>query len=241
MKRLLAMGDIHGRFDRFQEVWEAVQFRPQEDEIVFLGDYTDRGKQNAPMMKWVMAHEGQPGMTFLRGNHEAMYADGAAQTESDLGGAMTYDMSACSAQLFWEDNGGYETYGEIQAQEDPLAFHRAWLAAIRRMPLFCRKEWQGKTYFFSHASIDPQIPLDEQKTDDLLWSRVLAAKPELYTGDAVLVMGHTPVQLIGYPPVPQILCRQHVILMDTGSFLKKGRVSCMDLLTHTIWQSHDGA
>ena len=31
MKRLLAMGDIHGMFDRFLEVWDAVQFRPDED------------------------------------------------------------------------------------------------------------------------------------------------------------------------------------------------------------------
>ena len=57
-KRLLAVGDIHGRFDRFQEVWEAVRFRLGEDEVVFLGDYTDRGRQNVPMMKWVMAHQG---------------------------------------------------------------------------------------------------------------------------------------------------------------------------------------
>lgn len=236
-KRLLAVGDIHGRFDRFQEVWEAVRFRPGEDEVVFLGDYTDRGRQNVPMMKWVMAHQGQPGMTFLRGNHDAMYLDAAAQTESDLGGAITYDISACDAQMLWRGNGGEETYLEIQELEDPLAFHRAWLAAIRQMPLSCQKEWRGQTYFFSHGSIDPHAPLTRQQKDDLLWSRVLAVQPEQYEGEAVLVMGHTPVQLIGYPPVPQILDGCHVILMDTGSFLPKGRVSCMELATYAIWQS----
>lgn len=91
MKRLLAMGDIHGMFDRFLEVWDAVQFRPDEDEIVFLGDYTDRGHQNAAMMKWVMAHEGEPGMVFLRGNHEAMCADGAGHAATLLEGDFMSD------------------------------------------------------------------------------------------------------------------------------------------------------
>lgn len=91
MKRLLAMGDIHGMFDRFLEVWDAVQFRPDKDEIVFLGDYTDRGHQNAAMMKWVMAHEGEPGMVFLRGNHEAMCADGAGHAATLLEGDFMSD------------------------------------------------------------------------------------------------------------------------------------------------------
>ena len=146
MKRLLAMGDIHGMFDRFLEVWDAVQFRPDEDEIVFLGDYTDRGHQNAAMMKWVMAHEGEPGMVFLRGNHEAMCADGAGHAATLLEGDFMFD------------------------------YH---------------------------------------------------------------ILGHTPVQLLGKPPVPQVLAEGHVILLDTGSFFSEGRISCMDLLTHEVWQSRN--
>ncbi len=47
------------------------------------------------------------------------------------------------------------------------------------------------------------------------------------------------MQLLGKPPVPQVLADGHVILMDTGSFLSEGRISCMDLLTHEVWQSRD--
>ena len=203
MKRLLAMGDIHGMFDRFLEVWDAVQFRPDEDEIVFLGDYTDRGHQNAAMMKWVMVHEGEPGMVFLRGNHEAMCADGAGHAatllEEDF--MSDYHPDRALAYQLWLNNGGYETFSEIEASDDPLALHRAWQAAIRRMPL--------------------------------------AEEPERYHGEAIIILGHTPVQLLGKPPVPQVLADGHVILMDTGSFFSEGRISCMDLLTHEVWQSRD--
>lgn len=241
MKRLLAMGDIHGMFDRFLEVWDAVQFRPDEDEIVFLGDYTDRGHQNAAMMKWVMAHEGEPGMVFLRGNHEAMCADGAGHAATLLEGDFMsdYHPDRALAYQLWLNNGGYETFSEIEASDAPLALHRAWQAAIRKMPLCCTKEWQGQRYFFTHGSIDPDCPLNEQEKDTLLWSRTLAEEPERYHGEAIIILGHTPVQLLGKPPVPQVLADGHVILMDTGSFLSEGRISCMDLLTHEVWQSRD--
>lgn len=62
---------------------------------------------------------------------------------------------------------------------------------------------------------------------------------EGFHGEAIIILGHTPVQLLGKPPVPQVLADGHVILMDTGSFLSEGRISCMDLLTHEVWQSRD--
>ncbi|WP_303165257.1 hypothetical protein [Mitsuokella multacida] len=51
------------------------------------------------------------------------------------------------------------------------------------------------------------------------------------TGDEALT-GHG-----GYPW--HVLADGHVILTDTGSFLSEGRISCMDLLTHEVWQSRD--
>lgn len=241
VKRLLAIGDIHGMFDRFLEVLEVVRFRPEEDEMIFLGDYTDRGHQNVAMMRWVMAHQGEPGMTFLRGNHEAMYADGAGHAATLLEGDFLsdYDPDRALAYQLWFNNGGYETFCELEACDEPLALHRSWRAAIQRMPLSCTKEWQGQRYFFTHGSIDPNRPLDEQEKETLLWSRTLAENPDLYHGEAVIVLGHTPVQLLGKPPVPQVLHDGHIILMDTGSFLHDGRISCMNLLTHEVWQSRD--
>lgn len=38
---IIAIGDIHGRFDKLQEL---LALLPEEGELVFLGDYVDRGQ-----------------------------------------------------------------------------------------------------------------------------------------------------------------------------------------------------
>ena len=41
--RLLVIGDIHGKWERFKSVYDKVGFNAEKDLIVFLGDYLDRG------------------------------------------------------------------------------------------------------------------------------------------------------------------------------------------------------
>ena len=38
-KRILAVGDIHGMYEKLIALMEQVQFKPEEDLLVFLGDY----------------------------------------------------------------------------------------------------------------------------------------------------------------------------------------------------------
>ncbi len=71
--RLLVFGDIHGKWNRFVEVYRKVGFNSETDMMVFLGDYLDRGEQPVSVMEWVMEHFGQRHMIFLRGNHEQMF------------------------------------------------------------------------------------------------------------------------------------------------------------------------
>ena len=42
-KRILAIGDIHGEWDKFLSVYDKIAFNPPEDLLVFVGDYVDRG------------------------------------------------------------------------------------------------------------------------------------------------------------------------------------------------------
>ena len=54
--RLLVFGDIHSKWDRFQETYRRVDFDPEHDKMVFLGDYLDRGENPVAVMEWVLAH-----------------------------------------------------------------------------------------------------------------------------------------------------------------------------------------
>ncbi|WP_303815771.1 metallophosphoesterase [Selenomonas ruminantium] len=68
IERLLVFGDIHGNWERFMDVYQKVNVNPENDLVVFLGDYLDRGKNPVPVMDWVLEHFGTKNMIFLRGN-----------------------------------------------------------------------------------------------------------------------------------------------------------------------------
>ncbi|MGH7360465.1 MAG: metallophosphoesterase family protein, partial [Candidatus Methylomirabilales bacterium] len=93
---LYVIGDIHGCLTPLQRLLDKVGPGPG-DEVVFIGDYIDRGPQSREVVELV---RGLPGRTtFLVGNHEKMLLDYLEGKEQDL-------------YLF---NGGEETlqsYGE---------------------------------------------------------------------------------------------------------------------------------
>ena len=45
------------------------------------------------------------------------------------------------------------------------------------------------------------------------------------------------MQALGYEAKPQWLQNGRLVLMDTGSYLEAGRISCADLLSGEIYQS----
>jgi len=118
-----------------------------------------------------------------------------------------------------------------------------WLRLIAKLPLCTEIVVNDQTYWFMHANCNPDVPLAEQDDVDLLWRRTLAERPELHHGEQIIVLGHTPVQALGYEAKPQWLQKDRLVLMDTGSYLepvgpfKAGKISCADLLSGEIYQS----
>ena len=78
--------------------------------------------------------------------------------------------------------------------------------------------------------------MEQQRSKRLLWSRKLAKWPGLHQGEQIIVLGHTPLQALYLGSRPKQIGK--VVLMDTGSYLEKGHVSCVDLLSGQIWQSN---
>ena len=72
-RRVLAIGDIHGNLARLHSLFHRMDYRAEEDLLIFLGDYIDRGEQSAECLKFVMElSEKSPHVITLTGNHEAM-------------------------------------------------------------------------------------------------------------------------------------------------------------------------
>ena len=52
-KRILAMGDIHGMYEKLVSLMELMQFNPDDDMLIFLGDYIDRGPDSVRCLQYV--------------------------------------------------------------------------------------------------------------------------------------------------------------------------------------------
>src|SRR5882672_2644520 len=90
---IYAVGDIHGHAEILDDLLEqierdAARYAGRPIEVVFVGDYVDRGPDSrgviARLRNW------QPGfaLTFLLGNHEQLLAQVIMNPELEYGGDM---------------------------------------------------------------------------------------------------------------------------------------------------------
>ena len=234
IRRLLVFGDIHGMWYKFKNVYSKVQFDPETDMIVFLGDYLDRGSQPVPVMEWVLSHYGNKNMIFLRGNHEQMFYEAMTthMTKDNIA-----EVLEKSPKGVWYRNGGRETLMGLKESGKVEKLTSEWLKLIEKLPCYHEVETNGKKYWFVHGDCTPDVPLKAQNPEQLLWERKLVLYPRRHKGEQVIVVGHTPVQAIGFRPYPQWLQDDKLVLMDTGSFMNNGRISCADLISKKVYQS----
>ena len=219
-RRILAIGDIHGHFEKFHSAYAKMHFEPADDLLVFLGDYIDRGPSARRTLEFVMKLAVEKNVVLLRGNHEQMMLDyffGGATGES------------------WLMNGGKETMAELLAweKESPGAVARV-LAFLRGLPLSHSIEQDGQRYFFAHAGVRPGIALEKQRAEDLLWIREEFYRH--YASDAIVVAGHTPTLFLDAKAKP-LFINKRIILVDTGSYFPDGHISIVDVLSRRFWQN----
>lgn len=215
------IGDIHGcsdLLDRLLDTIEAdrVQRGWTQTDLVFVGDYVDRGPASATVLTRLMTLQGEAPdrVHCLRGNHEQMMLDFLADPETN--------------GPLWLMNGGRETlisFGvtpplRLQTPEALEALHKsamqvipadvlAWLSTL---PF----HWQSGDVVAVHAGLDPAGDLTSQTGHDMLWGP--PGFPGTPRSDGLWVVhGHR----ITVPPVIE----NGRITTDTGAFAR-GELSC---------------
>ncbi len=196
-----AIGDLHGRVDEFERALSLIeQDGGPEAEIVFLGDYVDRGPDSRGVLDRLIAGRdaGKRWITLL-GNHDRMFA--WFMKDHPLN-----DMRL-PIELHWlhERLGGMETLASYGIDVSPrhrlyqvhtdarAVIPREHLEFLRSLPVL----HQTKALLFVHAGLRPGIPLEQQTEDDCLWIR------EEFLDDArshpwLVVHGHTPVKRVAH-------------------------------------------
>ncbi len=209
-KRMYAIGDIHGRADLLLElhqmILEDVKGYGGQKQILYLGDYIDRGLQSKQVIETLLETP-LPGFdaVFLKGNHEQAMLDFIEFPEATAG---------------WLTFGGRETlasYGinvaymprmkdicNLAAELDDILpdDHRAFLEDGLL-------SWRAGDYYFVHAGVRPGVALEDQHFEDQLWIRDDFIDSRADHG-AVVVHGHTIS--------PEPVVRENRIGLDTGAF-----------------------
>lgn len=229
--RVLAIGDVHGMYEKLIKLMDKIRFNPDEDLLIFLGDYIDRGPDPGRCLQYIFALQQQyPDVVFcLMGNHEVMMSSYFMQKRGN------YNNLIVDYAGSWLDNGGLETLKQLDEMDADTK--EELLQWVMNLPV----KYQYQDYFFCHAGVDPDVPLAVQNEFDMLWRR--QQWWEQYKGEETLVVGHTPVQKVmkltgkeRRTPKPLFLAN-HVIMCDTGAYMSGGKLSCVDVLAGKVWQA----
>jgi len=188
MPNYIAIGDIHGMAQLLEELLAAL---PSEGELVFLGDYIDRGPDSNAVISRLIALAQERTCHFLRGNHEEMML-------SALDGPnFNFTMRA-----HWMLNGGSQTLDSYDGHPLPPA-HLAFLRQTRGY-------LSTEEYIFVHAGLLPGCTPEDTPPQHRLWIREQFLRSN-YDWGRLVIHGHTPCKS-GQPDI-----HPHRINIDTGA------------------------
>ena len=224
--QVFAVGDIHGCKELLNvihnKIIEASKNKEGEKLLIYLGDYIDRGTDIKGTIQTLI--DFQPKnftIVFLLGNHEQMLLDFMAAKRNSLyiwlgnGGLETLESYGCDMNSYIDN--AMELKGEELIRKQ---FTRLLPSAHKNFfnQLILNYEWGD--YFFVHAGINPDLPIEKQEKETMLWTREKNFFNPKMTCSKIIVHGHTPVEKIEKYPFR--------INLDTGSFYS-GKLSCLKI------------
>ncbi|MGE0268054.1 MAG: metallophosphoesterase [Candidatus Omnitrophota bacterium] len=214
--RTCVVGDIHGNYKALLQCLERSRFDYAQDRLIVLGDVCDGFPQVKECIDELLKIKH---LDFIMGNHDEW--------------ALRWALEGFK-EMIWMQQGGLNTmisykHGTMpQEHIDLLRNARYWL------------EENGRV--FVHAGIDPDLSLNRQDRDFLVWNRNLMneaylkhqLEPQYHFGPYnEIYIGHTTTQVF-QSLVPLHMC--NVWAMDTGAGWN-GKLTIMDITSKEFWQS----
>lgn len=213
--RTLAIGDIHGCSRALDLLLDRVDPQPA-DLVITLGDYVDRGPDSRGVLDRLLALEARCRLVPLRGNHDLMML--AAREDRQH-----FDE--------WLRCGGRQALASYQASQDAGTFAEAIAAEHWRfLRQRCLAYRETATHIFVHASLCPDLPLDDQPAYKLYWERLEPEKWRQHNSGKTMICGHSS-QRSGVP-----LVLAGAVCLDTWVY-GDGWLTCLDVKSDAYWQT----
>ena len=227
MGRVLAVSDLHGRYD----LWEQIKsFLQPDDTLYVLGDCGDRGPKGFEIIQEVYADER---CKYIKGNHEELFVE-----------AMKGDRSL----HFY--NGGKKTYEAWKYKYDA---DLSWRRKLSELPIVeTYVNTQGQKVILTHAGFTQFAEGKLPNQYALVWDRDhISNNWQIYSDKSVIVVhGHTPIPILeeylwdapseaDAQPGVYWYCEDdegqpHKVDIDCGAFFT-GHTTLLDLDT---WEEH---
>ena len=220
---IYTIGDIHGMRDQLEELVARLPLRP-DDELVFIGDYVDRGPDPAGCVDFLLELDKRHRCTFLLGNHESMFLSFLGWKGDEYFGAEAFLHNGGETTLrsygYFDNDGTFELPSEHEEFYRKLQLHH-----------------RSGEYVFLHAGMsrdalslsDSEYALSHETPREILWQRATGELP--HSLGVTLVYGHTPT--------PDFQVRWNLpysIGIDTGC-VYGGPLSALRLPDESIFQS----
>lgn len=218
-RRIYAIGDLHGCPDELSILLQQLEERENisdEDQVIFIGDYIDRGPSSKSVVDQLIAFKAKfQDTVFLRGNHEDMLLDFLG-FGGNLGQSYLY-------------NGAEDTFGSygiphsLPPEEIAHRLPRDHFSFYLNLESYV----QVGNFVFAHAGLNPLRDLHTQLDYDLFWIRDEFIN-NIHNFKKTVVFGHTPYQDV-------LFHNPFKIGIDTGLVFGNA-LSCVELVYKNIYQ-----
>ncbi|WNS46829.1 metallophosphoesterase family protein [Paenibacillus sp. MMS20-IR301] len=188
------MSDIHGCIQEFNLLLRRAAYNPQEDQLILLGDYVDRGKDSRAVVERVMQLAEDCGVIVLRGNHDQMAYDALTgqddkrDTHWITNGGFDTMLSYCggTASVLLRHDSSWKDYAEMK--EYICREYKEQLDFLGSLPLY----YETDTHLYVHAGIDPSLAdWKSQRDYDFIWIREPFYNHPVTSTAKTVVFGHT--------------------------------------------------
>lgn len=209
MKRTLAIGDIHGCLTPLKRLWDFIDPKP-EDQIVFMGDYVDRGPDTKGVIDFLLGLQPDFNMTFLSGNHEEKFF---------LSNINRGELAHWIAD--WGGGATLESYGPGGFDDVPDSH---WEFLRKTLPYL-----ETDDHIFVHANLEADVALESQLSFTLIHKKL--GTPEPHQSGKRMICGHN-AQKSHLP-----LNLGHAVCIDTDPG-RGGWLTCLHIETDEYWQAN---
>lgn len=221
-RRIITIGDVHGCLEELKQLMSLVGI-PPDDQVVFIGDYIDRGDDSKGVVDFIINLKKQyPGqINCLRGNHEDMFIHFLGLGDGHHGNSFLRNGGSFTLQEYGLNLDHLYALTDEEIQERVGKEHIDFYQSLEHI-LYTDE------YIFVHAGITRSKKLEEQHPEDVVWVRYWETdiQPEEFDpfyNDKTVVYGHTPHNLLK----PEVIEPYKTINIDGGCvYAKRGKENC---------------